>query len=261
MPIVVRKAGGAIENALPVPNFVHVEDTDDPRQEPPLPLYGRFNRDPRISPECLEVVSIETIKPDRKQAKRHSEKQIAELARSVQKFGFNDPIEVDENYLIISGYGRYLAAKHLGMSEIPVVRYSHLSPAEKRAYAIAANKIAEHSEWDNAVLTEDFALFATPEVDIDARDTGFETVEIDEISCVLDGEGSADPADQIEELEAEQQPVTKPGEMWLLDQHIVFVLMRCNATTTPHCWALPAPISCSRTALQRPKPGSRIEAR
>ena len=233
MPIVVRKSNEdeVVKKTAPVP-VAHV-DVDEPPDQT-LPVYGRFNRDPRIGPECFEVISTDTLKSNRKQAKKHSEKQIAEIARSYERFGMNDPIEVDENYVIISGYGRYLAAKHLGMREVPVVRYSHLSAAEKRAYAIASNKTAEKSEWDNAVLVEDFAMFSTDEVDIDPRDLGFTTVEVDDISCSLGAEEGPDPADEIEAVEAQKIPITKPGEMWLLGDHVVLcadALQRDNYST------------------------------
>lgn len=218
MPVVVRKTDKTNEPK----QFIHVDDDHgESDRDQTLPLDARFNRDPLITTESLEVTSIESIKTGRKQAKKHPERQIAKIARSIADFGFNDPIEVDENYYIISGYGRYLAAKRLGLKEVPVIRYSHLSESRKRAYAIAANKIAEDSEWDTAVLIEDFELFSDPEFSIDPKSTGFETVEIDQICCNLDDGGTEDPADQTEAVDPGRQGVTKSGEMWLLDQHIL----------------------------------------
>jgi hypothetical protein len=211
------------------PKIVHVVDIEDdpeldqavPQTEvaQTVPLDRRPNRDHRIGLECFEVVSVDTLKPNGKQAKKHSERQVAEIAGSIEQFGFNDPIEVDENSRIVSGYGRYLAAKQLGMKEVPVIRYSHLSLAKQRAYAIAANKIAEHSEWDLEVLGEDFKLFNDPDINIDPRDTAFTTVEIDNIFQDLEVSGDQDSIDDVERVEPDQRPVTKPGDMWQMDEH------------------------------------------
>ena len=213
MPINIRP------NNKPSPKIIHVDDPGD--LEVDQPQRRRINRDHRISHEGFEVISVEVLKLDPKRAKTHPESQIAELARSIERFGFNDPIEIDQNNTIVAGVGRYLAAKHLGMTEVPVVRYSHLSEVEKRAYRIASNKIAEQSLWNFTVLADDFELFTNCEVDIDPRDTGFTTVEIDQISYDLDAQSHADPADNFSEVVAGQQPITRPGDKWILGKHVL----------------------------------------
>lgn len=106
----------------------------------------------------------------------HPEDQIRDLARGIEQFGFNNPIAVDAKGQIIAGHGRLLAAKRLGLSTVPVITLSHLTDAQKRAYAIADNKLSHRAEWNVERLTAE--LSALTDLDIDLSLTGFDSEEI-----------------------------------------------------------------------------------
>ena len=91
-----------------------------------------------------------SLRPYARNARTHSPKQIKQIARSIERFGFNNPVLIDDEDQIIAGHGRLLAAKQLNMKTVPCVRLSHLSEADNKAYVIADNRLAEKSGWDNA---------------------------------------------------------------------------------------------------------------
>jgi len=112
-------------------------------------------------------------------AMTHSEIQINKIAASIEKFGFNNPILVDGKNTIIAGHGRLVAAKKLGMQEVPVIYLNHLTDDQKKAYIIADNKLSEESEWDFSMLADEIESIA--ESGIDATVTGFSDDELDSI--------------------------------------------------------------------------------
>lgn len=163
----------------------------------------------------VEVVSIEDLIPYANNAKQHPPEQVAQIAASIQEFGFNDPIAVDETNTIIEGHGRLLAARKLGLSEIPIVRLDHLSPAQKKAYIIAHNKTTMNSGFDADMLKVEFE--ALKELDFDLSLTGFDLVEVDEYFKGLDTpEPEADP-DEVPE--APEQPFTQLGDIYEIGPH------------------------------------------
>src|SRR5674476_284957 len=93
-----------------------------------------------------------SLRPYAGNARTHSPKQIKQISRSIERFGFNNPVLVDDDDQIIAGHGRVEAAKLLNMKTVPTVRLSHLSEAEKKAYILADNRLAEKAGWDNEVL-------------------------------------------------------------------------------------------------------------
>lgn len=180
---------------------------------------GNF-RDVPPTPKHLEFIAVDCLKPNPRNARTHSKKQIRQIATSIEQFGFNNPILVDDAYEVIAGHGRLQAAKSLGLTEVPVMRLSHLSVAEKRAYVLADNKIALNAGWDSELLALELGELADllPEVDLDLEITGFDTGEIDLV--LSDHE---DPrASQCEEDEVvapQGQIVAKRGDIWQLDRH------------------------------------------
>lgn len=100
----------------------------------------------------IENVALNQIRAYEKNAKNHPESQIQQIAASIQQFGFNNPILVDENLEIIAGHGRMAATQVLGLDTVPVIRLAHLSDAQKRAYRLADNKIAENGGWNADLL-------------------------------------------------------------------------------------------------------------
>lgn len=100
----------------------------------------------------IEQLSVRALKPYSKNARTHSKKQIRQIADSIERFGFCNPVLIDDDRQIIAGHGRVEAAKLLGIGDVPTVRLTHLSEAEKRAYILADNRLAEKSGWDKEIL-------------------------------------------------------------------------------------------------------------
>ena len=148
-------------------------------------------------------------------ARKHDRKQIRQIADSIKRFGFNNPVLISGDGQIICGHGRVEAAKLLSLKEVPTVSLDHLSPDELRAYALADNRIALGATWDNELLG--IELQHLIEIDFDISLTGFSTTEID----LTLGEATAAADDPADEPIAENDlpPVTRPGDVWILGQH------------------------------------------
>lgn len=101
----------------------------------------------------IEKISINSIKPYENNAKLHTERQIEQIKKSIQEFGNNDPIAIDENNVIIEGHGRYFALKELGINEVDIIKLSHLTEEQKRAYALIHNKLTMNTGFDLDKLT------------------------------------------------------------------------------------------------------------
>ena len=127
----------------------------------------------------IKQVKIVDLKPYDKNARTHSPKQVEEIARSIKVFGFTNPVLIDQKNMIIAGHGRVMGAKELGMTEVPIIRIEYLSEAEKRAYILADNKLAEKAGWDKEILAIELQELMIIEDDFDITLTGFETPEID----------------------------------------------------------------------------------
>ena len=134
-----------------------------------------------------------SLRPYPGNARTHSPKQIKQIARSIERFGFNNPVLVDDDDQIIAGHGRVEAAKLLNMKTVPTVRLSHLSVSEKKAYILADNRLAEKAGWDNEVLA--IELQGLVDLGFDVLLTGFEPAEVDIII-----EGIGDESEQRENL-------------------------------------------------------------
>ncbi len=128
---------------------------------------------------AIEHASVFALKPCGANARVHSPKQIAEIAASIEAFGFNNPVLVDKTNTIIAGHGRVAAAKKLGLETVPVIRLEHLTDAQKRAYILADNKLAEKAGWDREILAIELQHLTTIDTDFDVTVTGFEMGEID----------------------------------------------------------------------------------
>jgi len=167
-----------------------------------------------------EDVSIESLKPYARNSRVHSRKQLRQIANSIKKFGFVNPILTDDNYQIIAGHGRYEAAKQLGMETVPAIRLSHLSPAEVRAYVIADNRLAEKAGWDREILQSE--LQALLEHDIDIELTGFEAPDLD--ALLAEAREALDP-EAAEDHIPERKPgpaVARLGQLWILGNHRLY---------------------------------------
>jgi ParB family chromosome partitioning protein len=130
----------------------------------------------------LEITSlaIGKIKLPELSLKEHPAKQVKQIADSIQAFGFNDPVAVDENHEIIEGVGRVLAARELGLEDIPVILLKHLNEAQKKAYRLAHNKICQNSDFNLEALRLEFEALSQLDESLLAV-SGFETAEIDDL--------------------------------------------------------------------------------
>lgn len=151
-------------------------------------------------------------------ARTHSDKQIAQIAASIRKFGFTNPVLIDDNGGIVAGHGRVAAAEQLGIAEVPTIALCHLTPAERRAYVIADNRLAELAGWDREILKIEFQALADLDLDFELEITGFETAELDLLLDEGVGDAVDDPADDVPAPEP-GPAVTQPGDVWCLGKH------------------------------------------
>lgn len=161
-----------------------------------------------------KVVGIDGLIPYALNSRTHSDAQVAQIAASIKEFGFLNPIIIDGENGIIAGHGRVLAAQKLGMTELPVVEADHLTDAQRKAYVIADNRLALNAGWDNQVLTTELA--ALQELDFDLDLLGFDGKELAEL---LKPEVVEGLTDEDEVPEPPEDPVTKPGDIWVLGRH------------------------------------------
>lgn len=112
----------------------------------------------------IDYTLVRDLRPYPNNARAHSQKQIRQIAKSIKRFGFCNPVLTDDNNQIVAGHGRVAAAKQLGIDAVPVVRLSHLSEAEKRAYILADNKLAEQAGWDRDLLAIELQGLRRPQV-------------------------------------------------------------------------------------------------
>ena len=181
----------------------------------------------------VEYRKIETLIPFARNPRTHSEAQIAKLASSIVEFGWTQPILVDGTSGIIAGHGRLAAARKLDLLEVPVIELGHLSPAQKRAYVIADNRLALDAGWDEELLSLELAELS--ESGYDLTMTGFTNEEIEELLVgaeqALQDEASdgseEDAADDVPDVPA--NPVSRPGDVWQIGAHRVI----CGDATDP----------------------------
>ena len=168
----------------------------------------------------MQSIAVDALKPNARNARTHSKKQIRQIADSISAFGFVVPILIDESCVIVAGHGRYAAAKLLGLRQVPVIEVSGLSEAKRRALALADNKIAENAGWDRELLAAELPELAEVLVveGLDISITGFAPVEIDQLTTDFEADAS-DPADTVDPKWAKAAPVTKPDDLWELGHH------------------------------------------
>jgi ParB-like chromosome segregation protein Spo0J len=165
--------------------------------------------------------AIGQLKPDPANPRRHSKKQIRQIANSIKTFGFNVPVLVDAELNVICGHGRQLACRELGWTEVPTLCLDHLSPAQLRAFMIADNRLTEIASWDDQLLAQQLKDLSLLGLDFSIEVTGFEMGEIDlRIASLEAMPDTDDPADAVPELPT-RPPLSKAGDLWLLGRHCV----------------------------------------
>ena len=166
---------------------------------------------------------ITDLKPNPENPRIHSKKQVFQIARSIQEFGFTAPVLVDAQLNVIAGHGRILASKELGWKEVPTISLDHLTDAQKKAYLIADNKLTENAKWDEKLLAQQFLVLSKLDLDFGIDITGFEMGEIDvmiENLSIIDA-NEPDPADELP-MAPTGKPVSKVGDLWLLGNHRLY---------------------------------------
>jgi DNA modification methylase len=174
----------------------------------------------RKSHASIEHVSVRDLHPYPKNARRHSKAQIKQIAASIGRFGFTNPVLISDDGEIIAGHGRVEAAKVLGMDTVPALRLSHLSAAERRAYVLADNKLALNAGWDKDILA--IELQGLLDIDFGVDLTGFSMAEIDIILDEAQDSAAEGPkASKEDSIPAYQSDghVTKLGDVWVLGRH------------------------------------------
>lgn len=162
----------------------------------------------------IELLLVSSLIPYARNSRTHSDEQVAQIAASIREFGFTNPVLIDANGTIIAGHGRVLAAKKLGLIEVPCLRLGHLTPSQIRAYVIADNKIALNAGWDDEMLKAE--LLTLQEEGFNTDLTGFSDDELNALLTVETVEGETDP-DEVPETPVE--PITKLGDIWILGNH------------------------------------------
>lgn len=187
----------------------------------------------------IDYLSIEELQEYGKNAKLHPREQIEQIKKSIEEYGFDDPIAIDENSVIIEGHGRLIAAKELGLNTVPVIYLRHLTEEQKKAYRIAHNKINMNSGFDMQMLQAELNEILSADISADAL--GFDEDEIDEILQSIEDEysiddiaeaynqtyderdgsyeASEDEFDHDEAVANIKEPRTQEGDIWILGQH------------------------------------------
>lgn len=156
---------------------------------------------------------IGDLKPDPRNARTHSKRQIDQLCASMWEFGFTNPVLVDEQAILIAGHGRLRAAREMGLAEVPTIELGGLTEVQKKALRLADNKIALNAGWDVELLRLELADIGTLDVDFDMTLTGFASGEIDVVlKAAIDPGEEVIPAVPIE-------PKTELGDIWVLGEH------------------------------------------
>ena len=163
----------------------------------------------------IERIAVEMLLPYAKNSRTHSDEQVAQIAASIKEFGFNNPILIDKENTIIAGHGRLLAARRVGMTEVPCIKLGHLTETQRKAYVIADNRLALNADWDTEMLTIELNDLLEDNFALDIL--GFDA---DELKALLDPitptEGLTDE-DAVPEVP--EEPKTKPGDIYRLGRH------------------------------------------
>lgn len=154
----------------------------------------------------IEYIPVEDLKPYERNNKKHADFDVGEIAKSIERYGFNDPIGIYGKNIIVEGHGRLLAAKKLGMETVPCIRLDHMTDKERREYAILHNKTAELAEYDFA------------NIELELPDLDFSKFDID-FGFPADDEEKEIVEDEVPEVDEEHEPTVKLGDIWQLGSH------------------------------------------
>jgi DNA modification methylase len=178
-----------------------------------------MNESIRHRPLAIEMIDLSALRPYSKNSRRHSRAQIRQIAKSIETFGFTNPILVSDDLEILAGHGRAAAAQLIGMKQAPIVRLSDLSAAERRAYILADNKLALNAGWDREVLA--IELQGLIDLGFDVEATGF---ALGEIEVILEEAADSAPNDRSDGVEDEiplvrDTAISRSGDIWTVGRH------------------------------------------
>jgi DNA modification methylase len=167
----------------------------------------------------IEHWPLDKLIPYARNPRIHSDAQVAQIAASIAEFGFNNPILVDTGAGIIAGHGRLFAARKLQLKEVPVIVLDHLSEAQKRAYILADNRLAENADWDEELLRLELAALQNEDFNLDV--IGFDDLELARL--LADQEAAPGLTDEDAVPDLVQTPASALGDLWLLGNHKLLV--------------------------------------
>ena len=167
----------------------------------------------------IQYRSLDDLKSNSHNARSHSPRQIQQIAASIKEFGFVVPVLVDEDGTILAGHGRAAAARVLGMSQVPTVCVEHLTEAQKRAFLLADNRLAELSSWDEGQLAIELKALSDLDLAFDFEVTGFDTVDLDGLETRAAPKDP--PAEVVAPVDRSADPVTQEGDLWQLGNHLL----------------------------------------
>lgn len=172
----------------------------------------------------MQLVAVSKLVPYVNNARTHNVQQITKLRSSLREFGFINPVIIDSEYNVIAGHGRILAAKEEGIEEVPCVFVDYLTPAQKKAYILADNRMAMDAGWDEELLRVEIEALQTESFDVGL--TGFDEKEL---SILFDADNDAEEDDFDVDAELEKPAVSKLGDIWTIGRHKVI----CGDSTDP----------------------------
>lgn len=174
---------------------------------------------PKVPLAKLEIteLSLDQIRPDPRNPRLHGKRHVRQLAKSIEAFGFNAPIMIDDDAQIVAGHGRYAAALALGLPSAPCIRLGHLNEHQRRAYMVADNRLGELSKWDTVVLGELMLELAEADLSFDVEAAGFSIGEID----LMVAEDGAEAPDRDDALPEPGPTISRLGDVWELGEHVI----------------------------------------
>jgi ParB-like chromosome segregation protein Spo0J len=167
----------------------------------------------------IEHLAPGDLKPWARNARKHSRKQLRQIADSIREFGFTSPVLIDEVGTILAGHGRVEAAQLIGMATVPCVRIEHMTATQKRAYTLADNKLALNATWDEELLAEELAALASIDPGFDLGITGFDIAEVDSLLSLDKPEEDLDPRDDA--IPANALARVQLGDIWQMGRHLL----------------------------------------
>ena len=181
----------------------------------------------RIVAETIERRSVDSLVPYAANSRTHSEEQVAQLAAAMREFGFTNPVLIDEHGGLIAGHGRVMAAKVVGLAEVPCIVLSGLTPAQRRAYVIADNKLALNAGWDEAMLRSEIAALTADGFDLGLLGFG------DDLTDLMDGDLLKPEKDPDAAPSLPAAPFSRLGDVWRMGSHRVC----CGDAESVSTWA------------------------